>query len=68
MDGEEDYSANAGENTTKTQDQNDMTFCINSYLKDAMKVRTNANETLSLKLTDAVARLDIKFPNLIMSR
>lgn len=40
MDGEEDYSSTArpAEDTAKSQDQNDMTFCINSYLKDAMKV------------------------------
>lgn len=41
MDGEEDYSgagARLSEDTAKSQDQNDMTFYINSYLKDAMKV------------------------------
>lgn len=48
MDGEEDYSANAEENTTKTQDANDMTFCINSYLKDAMKVHLIFTSVLTL--------------------
>ncbi|XP_046683546.1 kelch-like ECH-associated protein 1B [Homalodisca vitripennis] len=37
MDGEEDYSSKPGD-TARGQDTNDMTFVINSYLKDAMKI------------------------------
>lgn len=43
MDGEEDYSgtgARVAKDTTKSQDNADVTFCIGSYLQDAMKVRT----------------------------
>lgn len=52
MDGEEDYSgagARLSEDTAKSQDQNDMTFYINSYLKDAMKVSNVSLSDLLLK-------------------